>query len=338
MNRADENSAGNINDATGQRLHVIKIYPLDGKPIAESQLWIAVAQVQNEIVKRLFLKDRQQHRLISETSAFRLLSDANKKDLSIILKATSHKVRPLQSKLVNVIENIQNRTSSSQSQSAISQPNGQYIGNVDVIHISDSQTDTLQSLSATSNSPIDIAALVQMAQLKSWGSIKVYGSEFFRRQVWLEAASRGMYIEGYDYTEDDRQALFKRVLKSAREHIRAEYKPANKHNKSLSKFVAIVDSKSKIIKKLNNADSKNQNCNNQSKSDVADLSEQELTYLLMRVHQIDLDGRNTIMPDDGLPLHNNIFQFSTDANMPSAIFNYQPQSGYVILEDEVDLP
>lgn len=338
MSSADENSAGNINDVTGQQLRVIKIYPLDGKPIADSQLWIAVAQVKNELAKRLFLKDRQQHRLISKTSAFRLLSDANKKDLSAILKATSNKGQPFQSKLDNVIENIQNHTSNSQSQSVISQPIGQYVGCENVIHISNSQVETPQSLSATSNNPINIAALVQMAQLKSWGSIRVYGSDFFRRQVWLEAASRGMYIEGYAHTEEDRQTLFKRVPKSARAHIRAEYKPANTQNKSILKSIAVADSKSKIIKKLNNADSKNQNCNNQSKSDVTDLSEQELTYLLMRVHQIDLDARNTIMPDDGLPRHSDVFQLSADANMLSTIFNDQPQSSYVILNDEVELP
>lgn len=334
MNSADENFVRNTKDATGYRLRVIKIYPLDGKPVTNSQLWIAVAQVHNELTKRLFLRDGQQHRLISKTSAFSLLSDANKKDLSAILKATSNKGGLFPSNLVNVIENIQNHTLNSQGQSFISKPSGQYSGCMDVIHVSNSQADASQSLSATSNNPIDIAALVQMAQLKSWGSIKVSGSEFFRRQVWLEAASRGMYIEGYAYTEEDRQTLFMLVPQSVQEHIRPEYRPVNTQNKRLLKSVAIIESKSKNIKKQNNVDS-----DNQRELDILDLSEQELTYLLMRVHQIALDDQNDVMPGDEPPPHrDNVFQFPTDVNVPSAIFNDQLQFGYVILGDEVELP
>ena len=91
MDNTDANSANDAIDATGQHVRIIKIYPLDGKPVAESQLWVAVTQIQNEISKRLFLRDGHQHRLISVQTALSLLPRDDQKDLSAILKLVSNK-------------------------------------------------------------------------------------------------------------------------------------------------------------------------------------------------------------------------------------------------------
>ena len=117
------------------------------------------------------------------------------------------------------------------------------------------------------------------------GAIKVTGTEFFRRQVWLEAAARGMYIEGYIHTEEDRQALFKRIPVSMHVKIRSEYKPVQIGKKNFGKAgVALATNVATI--------------------DLTDLSQDELTYLLMRVHQNDITKQNFTLID--VALNNNI--------------------------------
>lgn len=293
MDNSDANSASTFQDGSGQQLHVIKVYPLDGKPIAESQFWVAVTQVQGELAKRLFLRDGQKHRLISAQAALCLLPSENKKDLSAILKLVSNKGGSAPAITNNSIAHIQNYTTSLNENKAIKQ-NSAIQQNYDVvadgIHLGSAAKnaafeDKGYVLNTTSNSGIVIESLVQTAQLRSWGAIKVTGTDFFRRQVWLVAAARGMYIEGYMHTEEDRQALFKRIPVSRHANIRSEYKPVQIDKRNFIKAgVALATNEATI--------------------DLTELSQDELTYLLMRVHQNDINNQNSNVID--IVLNNNI--------------------------------
>ena len=52
--------------------------------------------------------------------------------------------------------------------------------------------------------------MVRIAEARGWNEIKVSGSETFRREVWLEAATRHMHVKGYHPSEQDFAALSKR--------------------------------------------------------------------------------------------------------------------------------
>lgn len=286
MDNSNAYSASTINDGVAQQLQVIKIYTLDGKPVAESQFWVAVTQLAHENVKRIFLRDGHHHRLISTQSALNLLSSDNKKDLYGILKVTTNKGGSAPVINSNKIERIHIHP-------LLNQVNvmDDHMANHQLLGLNDTHVNAQGSLSdyensvfsTTSTNLIAIAELVQRAQLQGWGSIKVTGSDFFRKQVWLQAAAKGLYIEGYIHTEDDRQALFKQIPPHAHGHIRPEYKP----NKDFLKKTHGIKAFSSNINKQKIATDYDKN-----KVNFLDLSDQEITYLLMRVHQMELNKKN----------------------------------------------
>lgn len=49
--------------------------------------------------------------------------------------------------------------------------------------------------------------MVLLAKTKQWSAIKVSGEKEFKRNVWLEASSQGMKVNGYDPTEQDLRML-----------------------------------------------------------------------------------------------------------------------------------
>lgn len=60
----------------------------------------------------------------------------------------------------------------------------------------------------TSKSDKDtIKAMLDMAQSKGWESIKLKGSEEFKREAWMEAQMRGIKTKGYEPTEKDKLEL-----------------------------------------------------------------------------------------------------------------------------------
>ena len=80
-------------------------------------------------------------------------------------------------------------------------------------------------LETKSNSENIAESMVRIAEARGWDEIKVSGSETFRKEVWLEAASRGMHIKGYSPTEQDKVELANRVSKSETNKIEKENKP-----------------------------------------------------------------------------------------------------------------
>lgn len=53
------------------------------------------------------------------------------------------------------------------------------------------------------NDPAVARSMVELAEAKHWSSLKVKGSEEFRREVWLQASLRGMQVQGYQPRDVD---------------------------------------------------------------------------------------------------------------------------------------
>lgn len=68
-------------------------------------------------------------------------------------------------------------------------------------------------------------SMVRIAEARGWDEIKVSGSESFRKEAWLEAASRGIQVKGYTPSEQDKEALEKRLRESPANKIEKENKP-----------------------------------------------------------------------------------------------------------------
>ena len=70
--------------------------------------------------------------------------------------------------------------------------------------------DKGNKLETSSNSEAVAENMVRIAEARGWTEIKVSGSENFRREVWLEAATRHMHVKGYNPSDQDLVALSKR--------------------------------------------------------------------------------------------------------------------------------
>lgn len=75
--------------------------------------------------------------------------------------------------------------------------------------------DKGNKLETKSNSEAIAESMVRIAEARGWDEIKVTGTETFRREVWLEAAARGMHVKGYSPSEQDHAALAARLRESA---------------------------------------------------------------------------------------------------------------------------
>lgn len=71
--------------------------------------------------------------------------------------------------------------------------------------------DKGNKLQTRSNSEQVASNLVKIAEARGWDEIKVSGTETFRREVWMEAAARGMEVKGYTPSEQDKASLAAKV-------------------------------------------------------------------------------------------------------------------------------
>jgi Large polyvalent protein-associated domain 7 len=71
--------------------------------------------------------------------------------------------------------------------------------------------DRGDSLRTRSNAPDTADALVKIAESRNWSEIKVRGSETFKREVFIEGASRGLKVEGYKPNEQDWEEVRQRA-------------------------------------------------------------------------------------------------------------------------------
>ena len=67
--------------------------------------------------------------------------------------------------------------------------------------------DRGNKLETQTNSAAVADSMVRIAQARGWDEIRVTGSETFKREVWMEAAARGMHVRGYSPTDADKARL-----------------------------------------------------------------------------------------------------------------------------------
>ena len=107
--------------------------------------------------------------------------------------------------------------------------------------------DKGNSLTTKSNGEGMAASLVAIANARGWDEIKVSGSETFKREVWLEAAAKGMHVKGYKPNEFDLAALEKRVpegkVEKVTENFRGREKDESEKNKPQESDAAIDPNK-----------------------------------------------------------------------------------------------
>src|SRR3990167_5919183 len=68
-------------------------------------------------------------------------------------------------------------------------------------------TESPFRLATDTNSPSVARSMVDVAEARNWRSLRVTGSEDFRRLVWLEAAARGVKTLGYEPNPADQERL-----------------------------------------------------------------------------------------------------------------------------------
>ncbi|MBS0448547.1 MAG: hypothetical protein JSR59_21710 [Proteobacteria bacterium] len=68
-------------------------------------------------------------------------------------------------------------------------------------------TDGGDRLKSETDNPEVVRGLIEIAQLRGWASVKVSGSEAFRRQVWREAELHGIGVKGYAPSDVEREEL-----------------------------------------------------------------------------------------------------------------------------------
>lgn len=85
--------------------------------------------------------------------------------------------------------------------------------------------DKGNKLETRSNSEAIAESMVRIAHARGWDEIKVTGSEVFRREVWLVAASRGMHVKGYTPSERDKAVLAQRGANTERNQVEPSQAP-----------------------------------------------------------------------------------------------------------------
>lgn len=80
--------------------------------------------------------------------------------------------------------------------------------------------DRGRRLATEHNDPMVARSMVELAHAKNWDSIKVKGTDEFRREVWLSASFRGIDVQGYEPRDVDvaRLAELRGELKPKKEN------------------------------------------------------------------------------------------------------------------------
>ncbi len=81
-------------------------------------------------------------------------------------------------------------------------------------------TESTFRLATDTNSPSIARSMVDVAEARNWQSLRISGSEDFKRLVWLEAAARGVKTLGYEPNAADLERL--KVEREARQSNRIE--------------------------------------------------------------------------------------------------------------------
>ncbi|MDG5824414.1 hypothetical protein MRX58_12935 (plasmid) [Xylella fastidiosa subsp. pauca] len=103
--------------------------------------------------------------------------------------------------------------------------------------------DKGNKLETKSNSEAIAQSMVRIAEARGWDEIKVSGSEVFRKEVWLEAASRGMHVKGYSPSEQDKAELAKRAASVKTNKVEQDNKPFRARENEANKTTATPEPK-----------------------------------------------------------------------------------------------
>lgn len=82
--------------------------------------------------------------------------------------------------------------------------------------------DRGDKLTTAVNDSRSAKAMAIMAEAKGWESIKVSGHPDFKREVWLEAMTRGIQVKGYEPQEQDLKILESRLEKLQKNIVEQE--------------------------------------------------------------------------------------------------------------------
>lgn len=89
--------------------------------------------------------------------------------------------------------------------------------------------ETESKLTTTESSPVLVKSMLQVAEDNGWSSIKLKGTDEFKRQGWLEASLRGMEVKGYKPTEQDLRHLEDQKSKLANSIETDDKEPSSKN-------------------------------------------------------------------------------------------------------------
>ena len=70
--------------------------------------------------------------------------------------------------------------------------------------------DRGDKLETPSSAPQIAKSLVAIAEARVWDELRVKGTDGFRREVWLDASSKGIHVDGYKPSEVDKAELERR--------------------------------------------------------------------------------------------------------------------------------
>lgn len=114
-------------------------------------------------------------------------------------------------------------------------------------------THQADKLSTKESDPKTISDMLDKAKSESWQSIKLSGTEEFKREAWIQAQLRGIETSGYKPTETDIARLEKEMSeknKTQKNQIQNNHKEQQQETKqTISSVVNAVEVKQEEIKK-----------------------------------------------------------------------------------------
>lgn len=181
---------------------VVKVYVLEGAAARENPGWLSVVRLGTPRALRLFVRDAKGYRAIPGAIALGMLSNADQRSLIAILRH-GRGGATLREKncIINVSPEPGPGKAGLQHVPAVA---GNALVSDEIFSAGLRASvgwpyfrDHGHALDTHSNGAAVAGELVRIAHARGWQSIRVTGSEAFRRTVWAEAVTRGMLVRGY---------------------------------------------------------------------------------------------------------------------------------------------
>lgn len=108
--------------------------------------------------------------------------------------------------------------------------------------------DSGKTLKTDSNDKEIARSMIELAQAKKWDTIKVKGTEEFKRTVWLEASLKGMNVNGYKPKDVD-IAMLNDLKKHENKHVNTIEKEVNKDLEKPIEKTKVIDQTAEELRK-----------------------------------------------------------------------------------------